>query len=76
MSDGYKFAMERTRQGVIAAAGIKLARSLTDNERVSIEWVDSLLRLESYARRFAATEYPPTQVLADLDFLTKQLKQK
>lgn len=76
MCGGYEFATELARQGVIAAAERKLARSLNAKERAGIAHVDSLLRLENYCRLFADTEYPPAQVRAELESLAKASKQK
>lgn len=76
MGGGLELAMMLARREMIATTERKLARPLVENERAGIERISSLLRLESYCRAFASPAYTPAEVFADLDFLTKQPKQK
>lgn len=76
MGGGFELALELGRHEMIVAAEIKLARPLTERERAGVEQISSLLRVESYCRAFASPAYTPAEVFADLEFLTKQPKQK
>lgn len=76
MGGGFELALDLARHEMGVAAEIKLARPLTESERAGIEQISSLLRAESYCRAFVSPAYTPAEVFADLDFLTKQPKQK
>jgi len=76
MGGGFELALELARHEMIIAAERKLARALTENERAIIERISSLLHVESYCRAFSSPAYTSAEVIADLEILTKEPKQK
>ena len=67
-----EFEMELSRKAIIAIAERKLARALTEDERASVQSINSLLQLDSFCRAFNSPACTSAEVIANLNCLIAQ----